>query len=598
MQNQPFAPDRISDLLGKATTWFGLDHKISRITGFSVLLAAALYFISVIMFQTGPINCWGADTHILLDGAWRILSGQVPYRDFYLALGPVDYSTVAFGMLLTHASPQGIAVGNAIFGMVVGIWGWFLCRRRMPFVPTVIVTTWLILTATAPSPLGAPAHVITCAMIYNRHGYAILSLVLLESAFANERGRFWGGFSSGAALIVLLFLKLNFFFAAILLLGATIPFRRVELERMWGALLGAAFAFLAFVLYLRFAIIAFFHDMRYAIQSRIGGVQLGSTLRLGFSSIEMITAVTLTVLTLMLVARGRDWNRFAIRLSLLAIAMIGGSLVLRRTDYGESGYQLAILWTIILIVKLAESYPAAQQKVAISAVILMATGVIFIRLAHDASSLLALLEYQAPPTKSQAARILGMEHMGYYDVDIEILSQFRFETGTAYVDYINDGLYLLKKWSRPDESILTLGYNNPFPYILRRRPAFGGSPWLHEGNDISRDHPLAAERLFGDAALVMVPRMPSSHQDSDLDLQVIYHPYLQQHFSLVAKSDWWSLYRRKDPNGVAEGAPSSRQLTGEQLARTVAVSEVELWPQPRLVERRSWPLPIRSTQSR
>lgn len=551
MHNLSFAPEDIASLLGKATNWFGLDRQSSRLTRAILAFTALLYFTSVAAFQTGPINCWGVDTHILLDGGWRVLNGQIPYRDFYLALGPVEYLTIAFGMLLTGASTQAIAVGNAVFGLIIGTWGWLLCRRRVPLVPAVIITAWVILTATSPSPLGAPAMIMSCAMIYNRHGYAILSLLLIECAFANDRYRFWGGVSSGVTLVLLAFLKLNFFSAGILLLLATIPVRRVELQRAWGILAGGTLTFVVFAIYLRSALVQFFVDMGYAIHSRIGGVELGSAIRLGISSVEIATAVGLTVLAILLIGQGRDWNRFAVRTVLVCAAMIAGSLMLRNTDYGENGFQLATLWAIIMIAKLAMGYPLAKEKVAISAAILMALGGICIRFAHDADSLRTLIKYQAPSTKSLASRIPGMEHMGYYPVELDTLSQFRFETGSTYVDYIDDGLYLLNKWSRPNESILTLGYNNPFPYILRRKPATGGSPWLHEGNNISYNHPLEPSRVFGDADLIMVPRSPSSHWDSDLDLQVIYRSYLQEHFAFVAKSNWWSLYRRETTSSLA-----------------------------------------------
>ena len=51
-------------------------------------------------------------------------------------------------------------------------------------------------------------------MISNRLGYALLAVLLVECAFGEQRNRFWGGVSSGAIVVLLLFLKLNFFGAA------------------------------------------------------------------------------------------------------------------------------------------------------------------------------------------------------------------------------------------------------------------------------------------------------------------------------------------------------------------------------------------------
>jgi hypothetical protein len=543
MYNPSLSPDRIESILGRATNWFH-SYSPSRVAKWVLLSIAALYFIAMILFQTGPINCWAADVTIMLDGSWRIFNGQMPYRDFYLALGPLDYSLIALGMALTHASTQAIAVGNAIFGIIVGVWSWSLCRRQIPFAPTVLITAWVILTATSPSPLGAPANIMSPAMIYNRHGYAILSLILIECFFSLKRTSFWGGVSSGAAGMLTIFLKLNFFFAAVLLIFATFPTSRSELKRSRGILGGAGFVLLLALVSLRSAVIPFLYDMRYAIHSRIGGVGFGAALKLGISNVELLTALALTLITLMLVPRDHGWNKFAVRLALLCTAMVLSGLALRGTDFGEEGYQLALLWTILLIAKLVETYTGGKERIAIPVAVLLCLAGIFVPLAHDADSWRTLLTYQSPSAKNAASRVLGMEHMGLYPLDLATMAQYKFETGTDFADYLNDGVYLLNQWSRPNESVLTVGYSNPFPYLLRRKPAIGGSPWLHEGNDISKTHPLDPAIVFGNADLIMVPDSPSSHQDSDLDLQVIYHKFLVNHYSFVARSHWWTLYRR------------------------------------------------------
>ena len=244
-------------------------------------------------------------------------------------------------------------------------------------------------------------------MIYNRHGYAILGLILIECAFSYERSRFWGGVSSGAAVILLAFLKLNFFFAGLLLIFATLAVRPVESRRLRGLLAGAGFMLIVFLAILRSAIIPFLLDMRYAIQSRIGGVGIGATLRLGLASIEILTALSLTLIAIMLIRRDRDWRAFAGRLVLLCLAMVAGSLVLRRTDYGESGYCLAVLWVIVLIVELTRAYPAAKEKIAISAAVLLGLGGVFIQFGHEAATFQTLLHYQLPSRQGSRHRSAG-----------------------------------------------------------------------------------------------------------------------------------------------------------------------------------------------
>ncbi len=161
---------------------------------FASALAGAvfLYVACVAAFGTGPINQCGNDALLLLDGAWRIVNGQIPHRDFYIALGPLQYMIAAGGIWLTGFTPKGLSVGIAIVGLLVGIWGWRISRVRMPRVPALLVTAWLVLTATCPAFLDSTPNTVSCAMIYNRLGYALLAIVLVECAFAHERS------SSGA----------------------------------------------------------------------------------------------------------------------------------------------------------------------------------------------------------------------------------------------------------------------------------------------------------------------------------------------------------------------------------------------------------------
>ena len=139
-------------------------------------------------------------------------------------------------------------------------------RQRLPALFSLLITAWLVLCAASPTPLGFDPRFLSCAMIYNRQGYALLGLILVECAFAAEKNRFWGGVSSGAALVLLIFLKLNFFGVGALMLLVTVPLTRVGLIRIWGFLAGAAGTFLAFFVYPRFSMTAFVSDMAFIIR--------------------------------------------------------------------------------------------------------------------------------------------------------------------------------------------------------------------------------------------------------------------------------------------------------------------------------------------
>jgi len=538
-------PNENSALPDRAMKWLLAGERDTRWIRWALVLVAFLYFICLAMFGTGPINRYGNDALALLDGGWRLLNGQIPYRDFYLALGPLEFMITAGGMLLTHNSPQGIAIGNVAFGITVGVWGWLLSQRRMPAVPALIVTAWLILTATSPTPLGHPWDVISCGMIYNRHGYALLGIVLVECAFASECSRFWGGVSSGIALILLAFLKLSFFGAAFLLLLATVPVRRGEMRRAWGILAGVACTVAAFSIYLRFAISAFLSDMLFATQARGSSLRFSGIIGDIAGSAEMVALAIIAMVVTLMVSRDKLWQRHGVRLILLGCIVIATAGVLKETNAFDTGFQLVTLWTAVLLGQLATAYPQAKEKTAVFAVVALSLANIAAGFFIDAESMRTLVRYNAPSVRSRGASITGdgMERLKFYDPDVPDLPS-SIDSSLFYVACVNDGLALLAQSSTPNETVLTLGFHNPFSYILRRKPAEGGSIFLLLGNSIAKTHLLEASRVFGNADLIMVPHYPSSHQRSDVEIEEAYHSYLSQHFSFVASTQWWSLYRR------------------------------------------------------
>jgi hypothetical protein len=119
------------------------------------------------------------------------------------------------------------------------------------------------------------------------------------------------------------------------------------------------------------------------------------------------------------------------------------------------------------------------------------------------------------------------------------------DNGRLYVTDVTDGLHLLESHSAPGETVATIGFHDPFTYLERRKPALGGSTWLLLGNNISRAHLPPAQRVFGDADLIMEPHYESSHYESDQLIEQAYQGYLTEHYSLVAQSASWMLYRRK-----------------------------------------------------
>lgn len=98
--------------------------------------------------------------------------------------------------------------------------------------------------------------------------------------------------------------------------------------------------------------------------------------------------------------------------------------------------------------------------------------------------------------------------------------------------------------SKQQETILALGFHNPFSYLLRRQPAEGGSSYLFMGNSMTEKHMPSENQVFGDADLMVLPDNSGTHRSSDVFIQNYYRSYLSENYRFVARSKFWTLYRR------------------------------------------------------
>lgn len=530
--------------------WLRSDEQKTRWIIFSVLSALFLYLIVIAKFTTGPINVFHNDALMLLDDGWRILNGQIPHRDFNSPLGPLEFWIVGFGMLLAKGSAQGIAVGIAGFAFAVGVWGWLLSRRRLPSTFALLVTIWLVFTASSPTPLGFDPRYLSCAMIYNRQGYALLGIILVECASAREKPQFWGGFSSGAALILLGILKLNFFGIAGLFLLVSMPLCREEFDRVWGFLAGAGAVLLALLFFPRFSLGSFFADMSFVTHARQSSLNPAGLLHGVITCSKAGTSwlvVAMTIAIFVLLAPERRRQPQTMTLVLLSLITLASGPLFLQTNSLENRSHLASLWIIILLEQTSVMHLRIAEKRVTIPLIALGLGGIVATLIPDVGSLFTLLGYQSKTATAQGIRL-----------DAPGMEQFRFYNSTSFYDKVKagdgdgayyagtlyDGLALLKNSSGPDESILALGFHNPFSYLLRRKPAEGGSSYLFVGNSISERQMPSVDHVFGNADLMILPHSEGTHRDSDLFIQNHYRSYLLANFHLVAQSQYWSLYRR------------------------------------------------------
>src|ERR1017187_8074398 len=246
--------------------------------GWHLTIAALLAIILGICIRTGivPMRSYVSDVVFFADNGWRALWGQRPHADYSSCFGPVTYLLSALGLKLAGGNLNGLGYGNAFAGMVIGIWAYALLVRRVSGLLAVAGAAMLCLLVVAPVNLGESFRMSTIAMSYNRQGYALLGLLIIECfpLRAEEAPRGVGGaVSSGTVCAVLLFLKANYFLVGLVLAAVALAWNgRLERRRSFALAGGFAVVAIAFLAYLRFDLGAMWADLRMAADARSSAV--------------------------------------------------------------------------------------------------------------------------------------------------------------------------------------------------------------------------------------------------------------------------------------------------------------------------------------
>ncbi len=499
--------------------------------------------ISAAAALTGAVHTriFGHDIFIFLDAGWRVLNGQRPEIDFNPSMGPVLALLAAAGLWLAHNSADGIGYMSAMVGAVVGWWGYAISRRRMAAIPAALGGMVLALIALGPFPIGWAPNMLSHAMLYNRYGYALLGLVVLECFQPGESG-LAGGISTGVASAALLYLKPSYCLVALGFAVWSFAPERKQPRRSLGLVLGIAAAGIAMMAYLRFDFAAFWSDLSLMSAARSSGLSLWNvrwSLFKGAADLLPLALLALLVSNVTTTVRP---------LLLTALVWIGGALLLA-TNAQPSGYPLNAVLALLLVEQGRQAmavFSPGAPRFPTPATILILLGLVCyapVAVTNISGLVHAWIDSRTSPNVARF-HAPHLASLILYDVP-DGTDADRRSNGQAYVDYVNDGIDLIRRVWGPEQTIFTLDMANPFPYALLRRPPPGGSPALAYNHTFSDAHKPSPEWLFGSADIVMVPKHPASSEPDARALFRNYLPAIKRNFILCAESDWWKLYKRR-----------------------------------------------------
>jgi hypothetical protein len=518
--------------------WAREDARRVRVLAWSLALICA----AVAILGVPRLRLYGNDVFVPLDGAWRILNGQRPAVDFFAQLGPGFYLLNAVGLWLAGNDARGLGYAKALATAGLALWAFLLLRRRMKIAPLWSACVFIVLLAGAPFSLGTHPWQSTFAMTYNRYGFALASLVLLESFLPADDAAFWGAFSSGVACALALFMKVSYGFVGLGFAAVSLAFHPKIRLRVAGIAAGLAAVGLPMMAWLRFDFAALVREYRTLamVKSEQAGLEKLAQF-LYYNRLEIALAAMLALLAALL--PGVPTRR---RIALILAAGMGSAASTLLLITNAQAYGLPLLTCSLLLVveeATAGGRAAPGHAAAVIAVALVAVG---IPIGMDAAGLAAALEdkvVRGKPSHRISARHLASLEFVDCPPDWQGSGCGAPENGQFLVRSIEDGISLIEANAREGEAVRGMTMTETFSYATLRKPARGGAVVI--GGSVAEDLVPSKEWLVGDAALLLVPRYDFSAIPGPLANVVHRYPeLLSEDFVPVAESTDWTLYRR------------------------------------------------------
>lgn len=512
------------------------------------------------------------DHFLMLDEAWRIQSGQVPHTDFYNPIGPLTYQLVAAGVALGHANIAAISYSTILFALLVLPCAAIVAFTRLPQALAGLMVIFLAVQALAVRPLGFTENEASYAMLYNRQGWILLSVILMQTcipiALKNKSSGYLDEAIAGLLLGLLFFCKISFFVVACGAIAVRVIWREsLEVEKsiiLIAAFLSvvALFATMAWV-----GPVAYLHDISMAIAAQDTTSRLNEMKT--FILAGKIPLAGFALIGLLSIASARlakaPWQTYA-QIFATGALFVGATLLISAGNAGESSGRdlpLLLLGTIVVATVLWKLPVTRSGLPGVLITSMLALGVVIFMLptmTRDLFSLVGLLQGKGGATavSSNVVAFKDKQLEGFL-IRSDVMWKSVFTMSDQVPKWVDDGLQLLNGKVEQQSRLAVLGYGDAFSSTLGLKPARGMPIWLVPNVSFNtRSHP-PSEIVLGNADYVMVPSPSPSDEGCCHEfveaIMNIYGSYLRQNFSQIGTSDHWVLHSRNKNSGPSTTDP-------------------------------------------
>jgi hypothetical protein len=524
-----------------------------RLAGSAALILGLGALLALMLVLPGQTVVTRAVDQLFLayDGIHRVLSGQVPSRDFHTATGPLAFLTPALGYVISGGYGGALPTALALNLLLVTLAGAHVLASRLRPGLALLVAALLFFALAAPMHPGEPVSFLSYADLPNRVGWVVTALLLVMVLDPRRDGPRTAILDVGvaAALVLLAFyMQASYAIAALAFLLLVLLIGR----RPWAGLaLLVAIAAAAAVELAWGGTRQYLADLRTAFEA-------GGWLRAHPDEILRHIRFNLTEYLLVgLVAAVALWRDWSPRLLLfLVFCLLARAWLISQNDPRWSPLPLyaaaAVLAEHLLRAMDRRGETEAAKLINPAGVQLYVAALVLPTVVRCASAVVLHFGV-ALAGAGTPLPFAGMEGVRL----VSLWTARDFEGSTGYLDVVADGVAAVSATGLEAPRLLVLGAPNAFSPILNLPPPRGDMVNMRWDATLDAAHHVPPGDLLADVDVVVEPL------EFGGPLKDFLRPTLEASFASVAETGHWRLYRRSPAAEVSAVSTSVGRRGGE-----------------------------------
>ena len=484
---------------------------------------------------------------VILDGAYRVMAGQAPGRDFHTPLGPLAFYVPAAGHWLSGSLGGAMPVGMALLLLALApAMAHVLASRLHPFL-ALPLGAFLVLLLAAPVNLGESVTALSFAMFYNRIGWAALAVLLvmyLRPRQAHPRQDIFDACAAAFLTAVMLYTKITYGLVALAFLVLLLLDPR---QRRWAALaIGLTLAAAIVVEGFWRASLAHLADLM--LTAKVSGSLRGTSGQIIDHVLgNLADYVLLALFAALALARTRS-----LRDALFYVfCAVSGFLIINQNQQAWGILTIhaasAVAAETIIRASRETPEPAFQPWSAAAGAKLLFLALVLPTVVHS----MIALGLHGTAASLRWGQEVALPNLGRVRL-VNLWSWGDHEAAEHYLETVRDGAAALASLPEKPSRILVLDRANPFSVGFGYEPPCGDSAGLLWGRTLDSAHFIPADQLMAGVQAVMEPKPseiiadPEAAKERGL-LRAVYASGIAAAFSPARETKHWIVHVRREP---------------------------------------------------